>query len=316
MLTYTEHKTHTTLFTPQLNPTGPKTVRISVTDPDATDSSGDENDAVLFKPRKIRKFVNEITIESSCSTQNNTTPVVNVEVPSKNSRRKKVAGKTKPAKNNVVSSGKKYRGVRQRPWGKWAAEIRDPMKRVRLWLGTYETAEEAAMVYDHAAIRLRGPNALTNFTNPEVKKSPVKVSCSDSAESNSNNLCSPKSVLRFESSHDDSAESTRSTLSTRSTQLVKEEVEHSTQLVVKQEVEDISVSENFLFGLDLLLEDPFSDTVSDFFGPAGFGMFGFEEECSGLFIGSSSDFGLTSWPTEDYFQDFGDVFGSDPLVSL
>ncbi|CAM8979378.1 unnamed protein product [Rhodiola kirilowii] len=84
-------------------------------------------------------------------------------------RARPASGDVQVAETKKRERKNQYRGIRQRPWGKWAAEIRDPRKGVRVWLGTFNTAEEAARAYDREARKIRGKKAKVNFPNHDYE---------------------------------------------------------------------------------------------------------------------------------------------------
>ncbi|KAL3631327.1 hypothetical protein CASFOL_024311 [Castilleja foliolosa] len=188
-------------------------IRIICNDPDATDSSDDEGRTEKRVKRVIHEVcfplgnpshvaATKIIVESKSSVQNSH----NGE---RSSNKKKWVSPAAKTKTRPPTTGK-YRGVRLRKWGKWAAEIRDPFLHKRLWLGTYNSAEEASMAYEAKRLEFEALSGKSsndaavskNSKNPKKHENNNDVICPSEVSSSSSesvvSLTSPLSVLEMD----------------------------------------------------------------------------------------------------------------------
>lgn len=205
-------------------------IRIICSDPYATDSSSSEDEEdYMFDKKKVKKpklIVKEIFLPIVGSKQQSgTTETVS------SCQDSSIAGKSNVKKRKVLSktprrpSSSLYKGVRQRKWGKWAAEIRDPFRGVRIWLGTYNTSEEASQAYQSKRLE---------FEAMAAAAAAAAASAPAPAEK-SNNASSSAVVSQLESQNPAGSEESESALSHTSPSSVFEVETPGMQSNIKEE---------------------------------------------------------------------------------
>ncbi|OMO56389.1 ethylene-responsive transcription factor CRF4 [Corchorus olitorius] len=295
---YTEHKNVTKIFRkPSSKPKKfcpdnisdiPRIVRVSVTDPDATDSSSDE-EADFFGRQRVKRYVNEINVETTADA---------ASAISNNSRKRTAA----------------------------AADVTTPYRR-------------PLKLSSSNAIKLRGPDALTNFVNPPAKENNEKpdninvasVSGYESGDESSHNLSSPTSVLNFrtQSSEETAVEPEKPVQELQEEEskpppvqekMVLKECQGETETNLPDDLGDYNLSLDFpfldeFFNIPVLGLSLFDDTATILPDSSVF-----SDDLSEMLLDTPQDFGCSSSSSisqvDDYFEDIGDLFFSDPLVAL
>lgn len=221
-------------------------IRVFCNDPDATDSSSSEDE-----PLRTRKkfFVRDINLPVSAPETETSSQDSNNGV-----KRRVVMAKRR-------SSASSYKGVRQRKWGKWAAEIRDPFNRGgRIWLGTYDTPEEAAKAYEAKNLEFEA-RARAKMATSEYSMSMV---------SQSNSHTPMALTVELESDEFDLSSSTK--LETPTSDAIK--------ALIKEQIpfEPPQIDEAFdLKNLDSFFTDDFGCTIDDFCSIDDLQLCGFDE---------------------------------------